>query len=59
MLTLALAAVSFNVVCLAGVYLFARNSSVLVDEHGHTLARNNAWQERLVPAARQENKVHH
>jgi hypothetical protein len=49
MLTLAIAVVSFNAACLAGVFLFARRDAVLVDEQERPMARNGAWREKRVP----------
>jgi hypothetical protein len=49
MLTVAIAVVSFNAVCLAGVFLFARRDAVLVDEQERPMARNGAWREKRVP----------
>jgi hypothetical protein len=58
MLTVAIAVVSFNAVCLAGVFLFARRDALLVDEQERPLARNGAWRERRVPVPQTAEEAH-
>lgn len=51
MTTLVLAALALHAACLAGVFLAARHSALLVDEEGRPLYRAGTWHEHHVPAA--------
>ena len=50
MTTLVLAALALHAACLAGVFLAARHSALLVDEEGRPLRRGGTWHEHQVPA---------
>ncbi len=50
MTALVLAALALHAACLAGVFLAARHSALLVDEEGRPLHRGGTWHEQQVPA---------